>query len=423
MIQRSVILGGAPALVLAWFSVALFLVGCGAKPEEEISTPVVSVKTALAEESDEQLTVRAPATIFPREQANIASRITAPILELAARKGDRVTRGQVLARLDNRDLIAQRKEIAALVTDAQATLDKMRSGTVPADIERARGQVRTTQAALSQAEKFYARRKQLFDQGVLPNRDLQVSQTDLTTARANFEVAQQTLSLLEKQSAGKDIEIAESRLEQARGRLSVIDTQIAFSELRSPFTGTITEQLVFPGDMAQPSSPMFTVADLDVAIARAQVPESDAFGVRRGQLCRMTPSDRDSVHFEGRVSVVNQAVDAARRTVEVWCEIPNGKGELRSQVFGSLEIVTGQLTKVVTVPTAAVQREEGTRNGFVMVAGADKTAKKRPVETGASLAGKIPILKGLRAGEVVIVEGAYGLADGTAITVAEGAKK
>jgi HlyD family secretion protein len=423
MIQRSVIVVGGLPTVLALFSATLFLTGCGAKPEEETAKPVVSVKTARAEESDEQLSVRAPATIFPREQANIASRITAPILELGARKGDRVTRGQVLARLDNRDLIAQRKEIAALVTDAQATLDKMRSGTVPADIERARGQVRTTQAALSQAEKFYERRKQLFDQGVLPNRDLQVSQTDLTTAKANFEVAQQTLTLLEKQSSGKDIEIAQSRLEQARGRLSVIDTQIAFSELRSPFAGTITEQLVFPGDMAQPSSSMFTVADLEVAIARAQVPEADAFGVRRGQPCRMTPSDRDAIHFEGRISVVNQAVDTTRRTVEVWCEIPNGKAELRSQVYGSLEIVTGQLSKVVTVPTAAVQLEEGTRTGFVMVAAPDKKAQKRPVETGAALAGKIPILKGLRPGEMVIVEGAYGLADGTAITIAEGAKK
>jgi len=85
-----------------------------------------------------------------------------------------------------------------LVADAAATLEKMRSGTVPADIERARGQVTTTQAGLSQAEKFYERRKQLFDQGAIPNRDLLVSQTDLATARANFEVAQRGLSLLEK---------------------------------------------------------------------------------------------------------------------------------------------------------------------------------------------------------------------------------
>lgn len=408
--------------LLPVFTAALLLAACSAKPEEEHEKAVVSVRTATATESNEQRTLHAPATVFPREQASLASRITAPILSLGARKGDRVNRDQILVRLDNRDLLAQRKELAALVTDADATLEKMRTGTVPSDIERANGQVLISQAALGQAEKFYERRKQLFEQGALPNRDLLVSQTDLTTARANFEVAQRTLTLLEQRSSTRDIQIAESRLEQARGRLSVIDTQIAFSEVRSPFAGTITDQFVYAGDMAQPSTPMFTVADLDIAVARAQVPEPEAVGIRRGQRCALTPSDRTDAHFVGQISVINQAVDPVRRTVEVWCEIPNTKGELRAQVFGSLEIITGQLTKVVTVPTPAVQLEEGTRNGFVMVIGADKKAQKRPVETGAPLGGRLPILKGLNAGEVVIVEGAYGMAEGTTVTLSEAAK-
>jgi len=393
-----------------------------AKPEEAPAKPQVSVQVAQAEVHDVPITVRAPATVFPRQQASVASRITAPILSLGARKGDRVTAGQVLARLDNRDLLAQRREIAALVTDANASLEKMRSGTIPADLERARGQVTTTQAALSQAEKFYERRKQLFEQGAIPNRDLLVSQTDLATARANFEVAQIALSLLDKQSTARDLEIFQSRLEQARGRLAVIDTQIAFSELRSPFAGTVTEQFAFPGDMAQPTTPMFVIADLDVAIARAQVPESDAPAVRPGAACRLSPSDREGTPFAGRITIVNQAVDPARRTVEVWCEILNPQAQLRSQVFGSLEITIGQLAQAVTVPVTAVQFEEGTRNGFVIVLGPDKKALKKAVETTAPAAGRVAVLKGLTPGEVVVVEGAYGLAEGTALSVAPAGK-
>ncbi len=416
--RRTILMSVAP------LALALLTLGCGeAKKEEEVK-PTVSVKTATAEQGDVELSVHAPATVFPREQANIASRITAPILSLAVRKGDRVVAGQVLVRLDNRDLVAQRKEIAAQITDAEANLEKTRSGTLPTDIERARGQVKASQAALAQAEKFVERRQNLYDQGAIPNRELVVSQTELATARANFEVAQQALSALEKQSSGRDIQIGQSRVEQARGRLAVIDTQIVFSELRSPFGGTVTEQFVFPGDMAQPSTPMFTIADLDVAVARAQVPESDAVAIRRGAACRLAPTDRVGTTFAGRISVINQSVDAARRTVEVWCEIPNPKGELRAQVFGTLEIVTGQLAKAVTIPLAAVQFDEGTRNGFVMVAGADNKAQKRAVETGAPMDGKVPVLKGLKAGETVIVEGAYGMADGTAIVkAAEETKK
>lgn len=400
---------------------ALLLAGCGAKQDEEAKT-VVTVKVAQAGEADVAVSVRAPATVFAREQANVAARVTAPIRELAARKGDTVAANQVLARLESRDTVAQRNEAAAAVTDAEANLQKMVSGTLPGDIERARGQVATTQAALEQADKIFSRRKQLYDQGAIPNRDLLVSQTELSQAKVNFEVAKKSLELLEKQSGEKDVQIARSRLEQARARLAAAEAQLSYAEVRSPFTGTITEQFVFPGDMAKPDSPMFTVADLQVAVARAQVPEEQASSIRNGQACAFTGADAAD-RGSGKVSMINRAVDPARRTVEVWCEIPNGEARLRAGVFGAVEFVTGKLDHAVMVPVAAVQFEEGTRRGFVMVVGADKKAHKRDVETGAEEAGRVPVLKGLKAGETVIVEGGYGLPDGTDVKLAEAPAK
>ena len=100
-----------------------FLGGC-AHEEEAPSKPVVAVRVARAETADLKVTVRAPATLFPREQANVAARITAPIRELRARKGDVVKAGQVLALLENRDVLAQRQEAQAAVLDAQANLAK-----------------------------------------------------------------------------------------------------------------------------------------------------------------------------------------------------------------------------------------------------------------------------------------------------------
>lgn len=397
--------------------ISIVSAGCGAKTEEKEFAPVATVKVAQAEERDVDLTIQAPATVFAREQANISSRITTPILEIAVRKGDRVTKGQILARLDCRDLVAQKREIAGLVAEAESNLEKLRAGTIPGDIERAKGQVMTTQATLNQAEKFFERRKQLFDQGAIPNRDLLISQTDLATAKANNEVARQALSLLEKQSSGRDIQIMQSRLEQARGRLASLEAQISFAELRSPFAGSITEQFVFPGDMAQPATPMLTVADLSVVIARAQVPESDVRAVRVGASCRLIPQDQKGSSFSGKVSVVNQSVDVARRTVEVWCEISNTKGDLRAQDFGTVEIAVGRLPRAITVPLAAVYLDDGSRKGHVMVVGSDKRASKRSIEAAATTDGWVPILKGLKAGETVIVEGGYGLPEGIEVKV------
>jgi len=396
----------------------LFLAGCGSR-EEKPADPVVDVKVARAETADVKLTVRAPASVFAREQANISARITAPIRKLLVRKGDNVAAGQALAQLDNRDLAAQRDEAAAAVADAEANLQKVESGTLPTDIERARGQAVGTEAALNQAQKFYERRKQLFEQGAIPQRDLQLSQTELAQAKANFEVARRSLDLLQNQSRDKEIQMARSKAAQARARLTLVRALLDFSEIRSPFSGTITEQFMFSGDMAKPDAPIFTVMDLSVAVARAQVPENEAAAVRAGAVCSFTPVDSGGASYAGRITVVNQAVDPARRTVEAWCEIPNGKHGLRGGMFGEVVVVSGVAPASVVIPVAAAQFIEGTNRAVVMVADDKGTAVRREVEVGERFDGKVQVKAGLKAGEPVIVQGAYGLAEGTRIRLTE----
>jgi cobalt-zinc-cadmium efflux system membrane fusion protein len=161
--------------------------------------------------------------------------------------------------------------------------------------------------------------------------------------------------------------------------------------------------------------------DLSVVTARAQVPEAQVSQVHAGQACRFFPADASMVPTAGRVTVMSRAVDPQRRTVEVWCEIPNAGGKLRAAVFGDVRIATGTSNGVV-VPQPAVQFNEGTRSGAVMVVDDKKIAHKRDVETGETQNGKVQILKGLKAGETVIIEGGYGLPDGTEVSLGAAAK-
>jgi HlyD family secretion protein len=405
------------------FLPVVLLAGCGSHSEEAPPKPVVEVKVAKAELADVKMTVRAPAFVFAREQANIGARITAPIRKLLVRKGDNVAAGQVLAQLDNRDVLAQRAEAEASVADAEANLQRVTSGTVPTEVERARGQVATTEAALNQAQKFYERRRHLFEQGAIPQRDLLLSETELAQAKSNQAVAKSSLDLLLNQSREKDILMAKSRVDQAQARLSLVKAQLEFAEIRSASAGTITEQFMFPGDMAKPDAPIFTVMDLSVAVARAQLPEDQVAGVRVGSSCVFTPADGGGASFNGRISVLNQAVDPARRTVETWCEIPNPKRAIRSGAFGQVLIVTGTAAKSVLVPLAAVQFVEGAKKGVVMVAGGKGVAEKKEVETGEVFDGKVQVKGGVNAGDSVIVEGGYGLPEGTQIRQREEKKQ
>ena len=337
---------------------SLALLGaCSPAKVEPDAKPLVTVTVAEAEMADVQTSVRAPALVHPRQQASIASRITAPIRELLVGKGDRVAAGATLARLDSRDLLAQR---------AEAT------------------------ATMRQAEVLADRRSHLFEEGAIPQRDLLASQTELA---------------------------------QAKARLDLIGTQLTFAELRSPFAGRITEQFLYPGDMAQPGAPVFTVADVAVAVARAQVPPADAGPLRAGQACVFVPGDAPADSFPGKVTVVNPAVDPARRTIEAWCEIPNREGRLLPGTFGELRIGIGLASRSVVVPLGAVQLDEGTHKGSVCVVDAQKVAHRKEVEGGLVFDGKMQIVAGLAAGERVVVEGAYALPDGTAVRIADKAEK
>lgn len=393
-------------------SVILATAGCAAPPEEAV-TLLVTVTVARVQKRDLETQVTAPAVIHPLEQADIATPLTARIRRLEVRTGDRVSAGQVLARLEDEDLVAQRSEAEAVVADAEAMLAKV-TETQPSRVEQARGQVAATRAAFEQAQANYDRRRGLFDEGAIPERDLIASRTDLAVARAAADAAVADLALREGEAGARDIEIARSRRMQATSRLAAIETQLSFATVRAPFVGTVIEQFRFPGDMAAPDAPLFTVANLSTAVARAQVQESDARDVAVGVACVLRVADRPEVSYTGRVTVVNAAVDPAKRTVEVWCEIPNEDDGLRARTFGTLRIATGTVPDALVVPAAAVQFDEA-GHGIVMIADEDRRAQTRAVETGLSVDGWVSIRSGVVLGELVIVEGGYALPDGAGI--------
>lgn len=403
------------------FLLIVVLSGC-APQDDAPAAPEVSVKVVRAETADVAFTVEAPATIFPREQANIAARITAPVLQLKARKGDNVTAGQVLAILQSKDVEAQLAEASASLMDAEATLQKTSAGTLPTDIERARGQVQSAEAMLNQAQKNYDRRKELFSQGAIPNRDLLVSETELSQAKTAYDVAKRTLNLLQQHSGKTDILIAESRVQQAKGRKSLAEAQLQFTELRSPLNGTITEQFLYPGDMTKPDAPVFTVMDLSSAIARAQVAEVDVHRVSPGQVCFFSQPDQQSNSARGTITVINRAVDPARRTVEVWCEIPNARQTLKAGSFGSLTISVGEAKHAIVLPASGVQFQEATGKGTALVIDKKRIAHVREVEATPVSDGRLRITRGIEVGDMVVVEGGYGLPDGTRVKFAESTK-
>jgi RND family efflux transporter MFP subunit len=249
---------------------------------------------------------------------------------------------------------------------------------------------------------------------------LQTSEADRAQAKANYDVARLNLDVLEHHTSGNDLEIAQSRVAQSKARGALANADLSFAELKSPMKGTITEQFMYPGDMAKPELPLFTVVDLSAGIAHAQVPELQAGQVVRGQACTFTGPDPAGAALAGKVTVVTQAVDPARRTVEVWCEIPNAKRTLKTGVFGKVTIFVGTASDAVVVPQAAVEFQEGTARGKAYVVDRQNKAHLREVEAAPIDGRRVRIRRGIAPGEMVIVQGGYGLPDGSKVDASGG---
>ncbi len=332
-------------------------------------------------------------------------------------KGDHVEKGEIVAQLTNNDLVAQQKEAAAAVVDFRTALQRVEGGTLPATVETARGQVANAEAAYKQAQILLDKDQILYDAGVIPQQTLLASQTAATQTKTTLEVAKKNLNLLLDRSNELDIKAAQSKLDQAQARLQNFEAQITFTTVRSPFSGTITDQFVYPGDMAQPNKPLFTVMNLSSVIARGQVASTDIKNVRLGQACVFESQDIAEPR-RGHITVVNQAVDPIRRTVEVWCEIPNPDSVLKANIFGTLDVITGEAPNGVIVPTASVQFDEGSvQTGKIATVDPNSKVEWHDVIVGQRLGEEVYISKGISPGEEVITQGAYGLEAGTNVRI------
>jgi multidrug efflux pump subunit AcrA (membrane-fusion protein) len=402
---------------IAGLLLSLLLWGCKSGDKAD-TKPVVNVSVQKAVTANVPLSVSAPASISGKSEAHISARITATVQRLLVHKGEMVKKGQLLAVLDQRDLAAQRADAAAAVSSSEAQLQRTQSGTIPAQLTQVRGELNARTAALDLAQKVYDRRKQLFAQGAISGRELQISESDLAQAKANYEMARVNLDVMEKHTNAEDLRMAQNSLSQSRAREELAIANLSFAELRSPFDGTVTEQFVFPGDLASPGTAMFTVVDLSSAVARAQVNADNAAEIKTGQACSFSVSDTNNTSRFGKVTVVNQAVDPARRTIEVWCEIPNQDHVLKAGLFGAAKIAIGQASNAIVLPASAVEFEEGTQQAKVFIVDEHHIAHLREVKAVALDDGRVRIFSGVRPGEVVITAGEYGLPDGTEVNPA-----
>ncbi|HZD32918.1 MAG TPA: efflux RND transporter periplasmic adaptor subunit, partial [Candidatus Angelobacter sp.] len=264
-------------------------------------------------------------------------------------------------------------------------------------------------------QKVYDNRSKLYQEGALPRRDYDQAAVALIQAKSQYELASMHMAAL--QSAGKkqQLKSAEGQLTSAKGKYEGASAQLAYSEVRSPISGVVTDRPAYPGETPAPGTPLLTVMDTSSVIAKAHIPQDQAALLKPGDAATMKGPGEAEV--TGKVALVSPALDANSTTVEVWVEAPNADGRLRPGSSVTVEMVARTVNDAIAVPASAVLKTpEGASAVMVIKNG---KAELTEVETGVRDGDRVQIVKGLNGGETVIVRGSYGLPDKTKVRVAE----
>jgi multidrug efflux pump subunit AcrA (membrane-fusion protein) len=404
--NRRMVFAFTLALPLAVFS------GC---KKDEAPAPEITVQAERPELGPISEHLVADAILTPLAQAAIAPKISAPVRKFYVQRGAKVKEGELLAELENRDLAAAAQDNEGAYEAAQASYATATRAQVPEDVQKAELDLAQAKANLDLNTSIVNHRKQLFDEGAIPGRDLDTAQAALVQAQAAYDTAAKHLESMRSVSRDAALKAAQGQLTSAEGKYKNAAAQVSYSEIRSPIDGVVTDRPLFAGETAAAGAPLLTVMDTSALIAKTHIGQSLAQRMKIGDDASiLVPGIRDPV--PAKVSLISPALDPGSTTLEVWLKVDNKSGTLKVGTPVKVSITGRTVAQALKIPVSSVlTAQDGSKS--VMVMGSDGTAHRKPVTLDIQDGDDVQVTSGVSTADTVITNGAYGLDDGAKVKV------
>jgi multidrug efflux pump subunit AcrA (membrane-fusion protein) len=383
--------------------------------KEETPAPDITVQAEHPEQSSISDHIIADATLAPLAQAAIVPKIAAPVKKFYVQRGARVKEGELLAVLENADLTAAEQDNKGSYEAAQAAYATATKAQVPEDAQKAELDFAQAKANLDLNTSIVNSRKQLFAEGAIPGRDLDTAQAAFVQAQAAYDAAAKHLDSMKSVSREAALKSAQGQLTSAEGKYKGAAAQVAFTEIRSPINGVVTDRPLYAGETPAAGAPLLTVMETSALLAKAHIAQNLAQQMKIGdEASLIVPGVKDPV--DAKVTLISPALDTGSTTLEIWLKVDNKKGVLKVGTPVKASITGRTVEKALKVPVSSIlTAQDGSKS--VMVVGADGAAHKKPVELGIQDGDDVQITKGLTTADMVITNGSYGLDDGTKVKV------
>lgn len=342
------------------------------------SLPPRAVKLATSEARSLTRMVSAPGTLAADEQATLSFKVAGRLSEQKVDLGSAIRKGQLVAQLETTEFKVRLEQAEAALQQARVRIGLPPQG----DDDRIQTEntalVRQARAVLEESNANLERTKQLVNQGIQ-------SQAELDRAESAYKVADSRY-----QDAVEEVRNRQAVLLQRRSELAIARQQLVETSLYAPFNGAVRERRASLGEFLASGAPVMTIVRIHPLRLRVEVPEREAPGIRLGQTVRVTVEGESGESHSGRIARLSPAFQEQSRTLIIEAEVDNQQGKLRPGSFAKAEIQTSSTADFVMVPADAIVTFAGIQKVFTVKDG-------KAAETS--------VVVGRRSDDWVVVEG------------------
>ena len=249
--------------------------------------------------------------------------------------------------------------------------------------------------------------------------DPAINQAEVQQAKANLVLAKSKFDRAVELSqrnfiSGQAKDEAENNLRVAEAAVALVEARLAKTEIKAPFAGVIGLRVVSVGDYVKEGADMVNLESIDPLKVDFRVPETYMRQVQPGQTLTVTLDALPGRKFDGKVLAVNPLIDAAGRSVVIRAIVRNADTSLRPGMFTRVNLITRDDKDALVIPEQAIVPQGDEQFVFRIV---DGKAARVKVDIGQRRDGKVEVLKGLNANDMVVTAGQLKLREGMPVTI------
>lgn len=241
---------------------------------------------------------------------NVSPKIGGKIKEIKVKEGDVVKAGQVIAVLDSQELQDQVLQSEAEVLSSVAKLQELQNGNRPQQIKAAQAQAQVAAVNMKNSQKDYQRYQELFRQGAVASQTLDTARAAYEAAAAQYQAAEQQVSLLQAGSRSEDVRAQQAEVTQNQALLNLNKHTLKETIVVSPVDGIVAQKVANPGEVVSTGQSIVNLVNTNDLWLNARIEETKIGGLKIGQPVTFTLDAYNGVKFQGKIREIGAATSS-----------------------------------------------------------------------------------------------------------------